>query len=111
MDLDLQNLEPEPKEVTLNKVTFLVHPAKVKALLKIEQYFTDLKEMEGGDAVSRALGILEPLIPALKNDEIDCTAQQMMSLLNYVYQAGLEGETKKEAKKADELVKKEVKKK
>lgn len=101
MDLDLEKLEPKSQKVTLRGVTFEVYPAKVRALLEIEKYFEELKEMSGSDAVKRAFDILEPLIPDFKKKKIDFTIKQMYSLLNYVNDAGLEHNTEKEEVKKD----------
>lgn len=97
--LDLESLEPKPRKVTLRGVTFEVYPAKIRALLEIEKYFEELKEMSGSDAVNKAFGILEPLIPDFKKKKIDFTVKQLYSLLIYVNDAGLEDNTEEEDKK------------
>lgn len=90
-ELDLDQLDPKPQTLSLRGREFVVYPAKIRAMVAIEKYFDDLKNsaMEGQEAITRAFEILEPLVPALKDDkELDFTAEQMFALLQFVYRAG-----------------------
>lgn len=100
-ELDLDRLDPKPTTLTLRGREFVVYPAKIRAMVAIEKYFQGLKNMDGQEAIDKAFEILEPLVPALKDDkELDFTAEQMFALMQYVYRAGTpENKESKESKK------------
>jgi flagellin-specific chaperone FliS len=98
--LDLDKLEPKPQTLSLRGKEFVVYPAKIRSIIEIEKYFAELSKMKGQEAIDRAFDILNPLIPALKEDKsLDFTAEQLFALLNYVYRAGAPEKKEKDSKK------------
>ena len=103
---DLDKFEPKPQEYTLQGKTFEVYPAKLRAMLAIEQYFKDLADpkskisKDGNYSIKTAFAILEAHIPALKKGEFDVNAKQMIHLLDAIYNMGSEPTpVKKDSKK------------
>lgn len=99
--LDLNKLAPEPRKFLLGDKELEVHPPRLKTIVEIEKFFSELETLNPKESLLRASAIAEKLVPAMKEDDsIDFTPEQILALINFIYGMGSEttekaGESKK----------------
>jgi hypothetical protein len=88
-DLDLDALAPESKKVKLGGKIIDVHPPKFKNLVSLMKTVAILQKA-GNDqeaslnAIQTLKTSLLPMIPALGDEDMDLTIEQMNTLLQFV---------------------------
>jgi len=102
--LDLDKLEPQPKQIVLGGKTYDLFPPKVRTILEIERFFVEARtNATPKETLERAVLICKNLIPAMKNDEtIDLSIEQVLAIINYVYGMGSSDEKPKEGTEGGE---------
>lgn len=90
-DLDLDALAPEVKKVKLGGNIIDVYPPRFKNLVALMKLVNQIREV--GNDESKTLELIEalrssliPMIPALKDENVDLTIEQLQVLLEFVMQ-------------------------
>jgi hypothetical protein len=96
-DLDLDALEPEAKKVKLNGRIVEVYAPKFKTILtimKMSQGLTADGDSDQSQIIIDLRTALLPVMPALADEDMDLSMEQLMSLLNFVMTIATPADTK-----------------
>lgn len=91
--LDLDALAPEVKKVKINGKIVDCYPPKVMQLVTIAQVWDKIQrgEVDAMQAVPAIKAVLEPIIPAIKDDpSIDFTYPQMVALIKFAQEVAVQ---------------------
>ncbi len=98
--LDLDKLEPKPRTLTMNGKSFLVYPAKLRKIIEIAKFRNKVKDSTDGIAIiEEAFTLLEDLVPAIKEGQIDLNIDQVWALLDFVESPDFDTEPEKKSSK------------
>ena len=103
MDLDLDAIQPEPKKVKLCGKAIDVHPPKFKSIVKLLTLTAELRDLKNDEKGVRLFEefkeALLPIVPALKDDDMDISLVQLNRLLEFVFALASPEEMKEAEKK------------
>lgn len=107
-DLDLDALDPKPKQVKLGGKLFEVYPPKLGAIIALTRLMKELQDV--GEDTEKALVAIEsirkavePIIPGLKDEtHLDLSIDQVSALLEFVFKMATPPEAQELEKKGIE---------
>ncbi len=86
-DLDLDLLQPQSRKVKLNGNLYDVYPPKVKDIANLARLAGQLQQQDGNDIqqkIDQMVSAFASVMPALKEDNVDLTLEQVIALFQFV---------------------------
>ena len=88
--LDLDVYAPKPEYAQLGGKAIEIYPPKLKTIVKLLAIFERMSKAEADEDKSKAFAelteLLLPIVPALKEPDVDLTFEQMGALIKFVFE-------------------------